>query len=101
MMQIKEGAYLYTQAEALEEQKTWDDLDEIKNHDFSTSKLWLITDSRIVASIEECVEFFLDDYCRDAFMQHVTKLLLDEGMIDFDMPNKDGNTALMYAATGF
>jgi len=44
MKSLGNGLYLFTQEEIIDDQAGWDDQDEGKDIDFTTSAFWLLTD---------------------------------------------------------
>ena len=45
MIEIRDGVFLWTMEEIITDQKTWEDVDDAKNLDFTTSKYWITDDA--------------------------------------------------------
>lgn len=52
-VELRSGVYLCTSEYMISEQKTWDEEDDAKEYDFTSSDLFIVTDNGVIEDVSE------------------------------------------------
>lgn len=61
-VEIRSGVYAWTQEAIIGDQKGWQDCDECKNYDFSTSPFWVSDDSGMEPEGYDTIQEILTEF---------------------------------------